>query len=187
MDSIVKKFNVFISTFVDSEKNAGRVIPLGLCYRNIGCIRYSKENRWIGQTGSYKGFCMFSHYNFGLRALIFLLCRYVYHYEIKDLWSLINRYSPSEDGNNVNAYYNKVNYIVGFDSFSDIDKVKMKQICMIAYAIVSVEVGLFFQSFIKQCLYNEFLQLSLHYCKEYLANVRLKENSQLSLQFDSNI
>lgn len=175
MDNIVKKFNVSISTFVESQRNEGKVIPLGLVYRNLGCIRYSKENRWLGQTGSYKGFCRFSHYNYGLRALILLLCRYVYNYQITDLWSLISRYSPAEDCNNVSVYYNKVKEIVGFDSFSDIDNVIMEQICMVAFAIIGVEIGSFFQSFIKSCLFDDFLKLCLHYCKEYQYNVRLKK------------
>lgn len=174
MDYIINKFNVSISTFVDSERNNGRIIPLGLVYKNIGCIRYSPKNSWIGQTGSYKGFCRFSFYNYGLRALIFLLCRYVYDYKINDLRSLISRYSPESDGNNVSAYYNKVFEIVGFDSFSLRDNVLMEQICVVAYGIVSVEIGTFFQTFIKSCLLNVFFQLSLSYCKEYQYNALSK-------------
>lgn len=52
-------------------------VTLGKRNRNPLNIRYSKYNRWVGQVGESKGFCVFKHIDFGFRAALRLLCRYI--------------------------------------------------------------------------------------------------------------
>ena len=44
--------------------------------RNPLNIRYNKKNVWRGQTGEYKGFCVFENESYGIRAAFKLLTNY---------------------------------------------------------------------------------------------------------------
>ena len=66
-------------------------------------IRYNKNNRWLGQTGSHKGFCRFVRLEFGIRAAIILLKNYYFIYKLRSISSIIKRYAPSNE-NDTDAY-----------------------------------------------------------------------------------
>ena len=61
---------------------------------NPGNIRYNKSNRWLGLIGQDgKHFCRFSSMEYGFRALVILIARYIDHgfdYPLK----IIYRYAP---------------------------------------------------------------------------------------------
>lgn len=77
-------------------------------------IRFSSYNNWIGQIGSYKGFCKFSDYEFGIRAGMKLLANYIRKGR-KSIYNIINPYAPKIE-NNTSAY---ISYIQkAFDYYS---------------------------------------------------------------------
>lgn len=79
-------------------------------------IRYSKNNRWLGQIGNHKGFCRFSRLEFGIRAAIVLLKNYYFNYNLRSISSIIKRYAPSTE-NDTDAYIAFVSHEthLGFD------------------------------------------------------------------------
>ena len=71
-------------------------MSLGVSNNNPLNIRYSKSNKWIGQVGSNKGFCVFSSMDFGLRAGFFLLRNYIRKgFNTPSL--IINRFAPCNE------------------------------------------------------------------------------------------
>lgn len=66
-------------------------------------IRYNKRNKWLGQIGSYKGFCRFKDDSFGIRAAILLVRNYIiagYNTPAR----IITRFAPLSDNNDTDAY-----------------------------------------------------------------------------------
>lgn len=150
----------------------GKKLPLAIKLKNLGCVRYSPCNTWIGQVGRYKGFCRFSTFKFGVRAVVMLLMRYVYVYHLNDIWDILNRYSPVSDGNNVGNYYKSVVADCGFDILSNNIEILRCQIQMLVYAITCVECGNDFKVYVSN---SKFFQYLLNVAdaafQEYLDNV----------------
>lgn len=68
---------------------------------NPGNIRYNKFNRWLGLIGKdNKGFCRFSSVEYGFRALVVLLKRYLY-YGYDTPKKIISRFAPVTENNTV--------------------------------------------------------------------------------------
>lgn len=76
-----------------------------LAFRNCnpGNIRYNSRFNWRGQIGHRFGFCVFSDYRFGIRALLLLIDRYVYNRYAVTIEGIIKRYAPPAE-NDTNAY-----------------------------------------------------------------------------------
>ena len=150
----------------------GKELPLSIRLKNLGCVRYSSCNSWIGQIGRYKGFCRFTTFKYGIRAIVMLLMRYVYIYHLNDVWDILNRYSPVTDGNNVGYYYKCVVDDCGFDILSNNIEILRRQIQMLVYAIACVECGKEFKTYVFS---SEFFQYLLNVAdaafQEYLDNV----------------
>lgn len=71
---------------------------------NPGNIVFSKKNFWIGQLGSYKGYCVFdSEYN-GFRALVKLLVGYI-NKGYRSIDDIIYRFCPPGHGGNNPEFY----------------------------------------------------------------------------------
>lgn len=83
-------------------------VPLGIRLYNPMNIRIS-SSRWLGLVGSYKGFCEFSSFEYGLRAGIVLLRNYIRR-GYNTVSRIINRYAPPFE-NNTDAY---INYVCEF-------------------------------------------------------------------------
>lgn len=63
---------------------------------NLGNIRYSKNNPWIGLIGKYKGFCKFESDEYGIRAMLLLIRNYIINgFDTPNL--IISRYAPQEE------------------------------------------------------------------------------------------
>ena len=60
-------------------------------------IRYSKRNRWRGQTGSTRGFCDFHTLYDGVRAAVYLVFKSYPHYGCTSLRDVISRFAPSNE------------------------------------------------------------------------------------------
>lgn len=63
---------------------------------NVCNIRYSKYNNWIGQTGSYKGFCVFGDRVYSIRACYVLLVNYVKQ-GYDTVGKIITRFAPPSE------------------------------------------------------------------------------------------
>lgn len=88
--------------------------PLGIVNKNPLNIRYSPMNIWRGQTGSNKGFCVFSSFEFGYRAALVLLRNYISKGHVS-ISAIISRWAPSSE-NNTTAYIRYVvDHLHGYD------------------------------------------------------------------------
>lgn len=83
---------------------------LGIRNNNPFNIRYNNINRWKGLVGSNKGFCVFSDVEFGLRAGIYLLRKYIDVYKLKTVPKIISRFAPPTE-NDTRSY---ISYVCNF-------------------------------------------------------------------------
>lgn len=65
-------------------------------------VRYSEKNNWLGQTGSYKGFCVFKDEFWGIRAAARIVLNYMKRGK-KTVRDIISTYAPPNE-NNTDAY-----------------------------------------------------------------------------------
>lgn len=68
-------------------------------------IRYSRLNKWKGQTGQRKGFCEFSSMYYGIRAALYLLIVSYSRRGIKTYREIIYAYAPPSENNSDNYLY----------------------------------------------------------------------------------
>ena len=61
--------------------------------QNLLNIRYNESNKWKGQTGSYKGFCVFENTDYSIRAGIKILRSYNKR-GIKSIQAIIKEFAP---------------------------------------------------------------------------------------------
>lgn len=80
---------------------------LGVVNKNPLNIRYSERNRWIGQIGSNKGFCVFSSMDYGLRAACLLVRKYIRRGD-NTIAKIIRKWAPPSE-NDTSAY---IRYVV---------------------------------------------------------------------------
>lgn len=73
-------------------------------------IRATARDKWIGQVGTYKGFVKFSSIEFGYRAAIIVLRRYITIYKLTSVASILNRFAPPSE-NDTQAY---IRYVSGY-------------------------------------------------------------------------
>lgn len=94
---------------------------LGAKNRNPLNIRYSSKNKWLGQRGQNKGFCVFSSLRLGFRAAFLLLRNYVRQGD-NTIESIVTRWAPPSE-NNVEAY---IDYVCKKSYIFDREKVITK-------------------------------------------------------------
>lgn len=71
-------------------------------------VRSSRVNKWIGQSGSRKGFACFSDQYFGIRAAIkIVMCSYR-NFGLRTIQTILGRFAPNTE-NNTQAY---IKYVV---------------------------------------------------------------------------
>lgn len=56
-------------------------------------IRFNPSNKWKGQTGEYKGFCVFKSESYGIRAAYKVLTTYIAN-GVNTIEAIINRWAP---------------------------------------------------------------------------------------------
>lgn len=83
-------------------------MTLGQRNNNPLNIRYSKQNNWLGQIGSNKGFCVFDNIEHGYRAAIMLVRNYV-RKGFNTPRKIITRFAPSNE-NDTQAYIKNCRY-----------------------------------------------------------------------------
>lgn len=60
-------------------------------------VRYSRLNRWKGQTGQRKGFCEFSDVKYGIRAALYLLWKSYPKKGLLTYSEIISAYAPATE------------------------------------------------------------------------------------------
>lgn len=108
---------------------------------NPGNIRFNPSIKWRGQIGENKGFCVFENSDFGLRAMILLLKRYINVYKLTSVEKIISRYAPASE-NNTCDYISIVSYDLLFFGFSTTYiEYKSPSFYYLVRAMVRVECG----------------------------------------------
>jgi len=80
---------------------------LGAKNRNPLNIRYDPANKWLGQRGQNKGFCVFTSMRLGYRAAFMLLRTYIKKHNCTSIREIINRWAP----NNENDTASYIDYV----------------------------------------------------------------------------
>lgn len=89
----------------------GSNATLGQRNNNPLNIRYNRLNKWNGQVGENKGFCVFSEKKYGYRAS-FILLRTYSRRGINTIREIINTWAPPTENNTV-AYIRYVSEKTG--------------------------------------------------------------------------
>lgn len=87
-------------------------------YRNNPAnIRYSVKNKWLGLVCNDNGFCVFESPDYGVRALVVLLRKYICVYKKTTVQEIISRFAPAceNDTRNYVAYVESVLRNHGFN------------------------------------------------------------------------
>lgn len=87
-----------------------KYMTLGWRNNNPLNIRYSPRNKWQGQNGQNKGFCVFMDLKYGFRAAFLLLFKYYITYGCRSVKDFITRFAPPSE-NNTSAY---VTFVIDF-------------------------------------------------------------------------
>lgn len=68
---------------------------------NPANIRFVSSNKWLGLVAepTQRKFCEFTSLEYGLRALLYLLCKYYFRYNLITVPDIINRFAPSSENN----------------------------------------------------------------------------------------
>lgn len=70
---------------------------LGFRLNNPLNIRYSKDNKWLGQIGVSRDFCEFSSQDYGFRAAMLLIERYIVVYRLRSARQIVSRFAPPSE------------------------------------------------------------------------------------------
>lgn len=93
-------------------------MPRGLRNNNVGNIRFSKANNWLGKiplalnTDANNSFEQFENVHFGIRAMMILIKNYYTKNGLTSVKQIISKYAP-EFENNTKAYVDSVVAMVG--------------------------------------------------------------------------
>lgn len=157
---------------IENFKKQFSYIPLGVRLNNIGCIRYSDSNNWNGQQGNYKGYCNFVDFQSGVRALVFILMKYLNKYHLFDVRHMMQRYAPCEDNNSPYLYAHFISSMSGLEKLSNNIGLIRVQIPMIVYYISCMENGSEYIKLSMSVEYRTYLfELVRMYIDEYLEQV----------------
>lgn len=121
-------------TFAASS-NAREKVSLADLNCNLGNIKYSKNNKWLGQVGQYKGFCKFSNHSYGARAAYIILKKR----QGKTLREIVKIWAPASDGNNPAKYADFTAKFTGLNLNEKIDTDEER--CQVLRAIARMEGG----------------------------------------------
>lgn len=113
----------------------------GVRNQNPGNIRYNADNKWQGQISPENGFCRFSSFFWGVRAIFVLLIRTYYRkYGYTKLGALIRRYAPPCE-NHTDKYIDFVCQQTGLDADKELAGLDANQWVSIVQAICKYESG----------------------------------------------
>ena len=83
--------------------------------RNNNPLNIRKGSMWLGLSVFSdefdNDFCVFTNVLYGLRAAMYLMTKYVFFYDKKNIEQIINRWAPPSDGNDTKVY---ISCVVGY-------------------------------------------------------------------------
>lgn len=82
-------------------------------------IRYTKSNRWLGQTGHTNGFCDFCEMAFGIRAGLYLFYKSYASKDIVTVRDVITRFAPPSENNTENY----IAYVCSYTQLHENDRI----------------------------------------------------------------
>ena len=106
--------------------------------QNVLNIRYNESNKWQGQTGSYKGFCVFENTDYSIRAGIKILRSYNKR-GIKNIRDIITTFAP-ETENDTERYIKSVCKWTGYNEKQELTSPIIAS--MVITAMIRQETGL---------------------------------------------
>jgi|TARA_B100001094_G_scaffold190765_1_gene184708 hypothetical protein len=98
-------------------------LPRNIRNNNPGNIKLSGD-KWQGSSGDDGKFVKFDSPEMGARAMARILNNYQKKHGLKTIKDIVNRWAPSGDNNDPNAYANYVANNIGIDSNSEVDFAK---------------------------------------------------------------
>lgn len=122
-----------------------------------GKIPYTNNKDWSGTPANVvRSFEQFNELRYGLRALMVLLNNYYFKNGLKTVRSIITKYAPAFE-NHTEAYINSVIDSVGSNAIPELTE---DILIKLAKAIVKVENGNSFTSYVTDADYKEALAIS---------------------------
>lgn len=106
--------------------------------QNVLNIRFNANNKWQGQTGSYKGFCVFENTDYSIRAGIKILRSYNKR-GIKNIRDIIKTFAPPSE-NDTQRYIDSVCRWTGYKPDMELSSPVMAS--MVISAMIRQETGL---------------------------------------------
>ena len=106
--------------------------------QNLLNIRYNESNKWKGQTGSYKGFCVFENTDYSIRAGVKILRSYRMR-NIKTIRQIIETFAPATE-NDTERYIISVCKWTGYSASQEVSSPVIAS--MVLASMIRMETGL---------------------------------------------
>lgn len=126
-----------------SKNNPGvpyRAVPRGIRNNNPGNLNYARQVGATKEPGEQGRFAVFSTMQAGIAALYRQLQRYLGR-GINTIAAIVQKYAPSADGNNVNAYIQALTRKLGVDANARLDPGNIQQMITLMEGIIGHENG----------------------------------------------
>lgn len=103
-------------------------------------LRYVEKNKWDHQTGKDSGgYCVFDDPVYGIRAAVMLLKKYQDKYNLRTIYSSIERFAPPEDDNYTEKYAKFVASAIGKDAHDTYDSRDPAEVKAMIEAMIDFE------------------------------------------------
>ena len=106
--------------------------------QNVLNIRYNESNKWRGQTGSYKGFCVFENTDYSIRAGVKILRSYRMR-NIKTIRQIIETFAPATE-NDTEKYIISVCKWTGYSASQEVSSPVIAS--MVLASMIRMETGI---------------------------------------------
>lgn len=126
------------------ELNLTGDLPRGIRNNNPGNVEHSSRNKWLGlaDPASDGRYCRFTHPQFGIRAMLWLLLTYQTKHRLKTIKQIIERYAPRQDKNATDEYIEHVAKRAGIKPTEAISLRDFKMAVAVITAMIEFENGM---------------------------------------------
>lgn len=130
------------TTTTTTAPGTDKSLPRGYRNNNPLNIRYNKANSWQGKVepNTDGAFEQFRTMEYGYRAALYLLRKYIRKYGLNTVASLISRWAPNNE-NNTDGYISRVCNTTGYVPATILSPDNEDQLCNLVYAMALVENG----------------------------------------------
>ncbi len=127
-----------------SELNLSGDLPRGIRNNNPGNVEHSSRNKWLGlaDPASDGRYCRFTHPQYGIRAMLWLLLTYQTKHRLKTIKQIIERYAPRQDKNATDEYIEHVSKRAGVKASEPISLRDFKIAVAVITAMIEFENGM---------------------------------------------